>query len=190
MKKNLLVVLLGLSIGLCAGYGHIQTVSAKNYRTPIKNRSAIATTTVVENSSEFVGGNISAPKENAYDDWDDYELFGGFSEEDIDLMAAVVYYEAGNQSIEGKEYVVDVILNRLDDSRFPDSIEEIISAPGQFVTYKKASIMADTCIPLSCYGAVINEVHERQNYEILFFSSEGYNGKTPLFKYEDHYFSK
>lgn len=136
----------------------------------------------------YAGGNMTAPKEVVYEE--EYDLFAGFSEAEIDLMAAVVYYEAGHQPMEGKQYVVDVILNRLDDKRFPDTVTEIISYPGQFSTYKKAASMQDVKIPIDCYGAVIAEIHERSNDQVLYFSSEGYNGKTHLFKCGDHYFSR
>nr|MCR5452629.1 cell wall hydrolase [Lachnospiraceae bacterium] len=139
----------------------------------------------------YVGGNMTAPKEVVIEE-EEYKLFGGFSEEDINLMAAVLYYEAGHQPMEGKQYVIDVILNRLDDKRFPDSIEEILSSHGQFSSYKAGLSLSqsDETIPIDCYGAVISEIHDRKNTEVLYFSSEGYNGKTPLFKCGDHYFSK
>lgn len=120
---------------------------------------------------------------------EDYDLLGGFSEEDVNLMAAIVYWEAGNQDFLGKCYVADSMLNRLDDARFPDSIEEIASAPKQYSTYTKAKSTDDIDIPIECYGAVINEIHNRTNSQIIYFSSEGYNGPTHLFKHGNHYFS-
>jgi hypothetical protein len=92
--------------------------------------------------------------------------------------------------MEGKQYVVDCILNRLDSKKFPDSIVEILSAPKQFTTYKKAAALSPEDIPIECYGAVLHEIHERSNYEVLYFSSEGYNGSKGLFQCGDHYFSK
>lgn len=131
----------------------------------------------------------SAAQDMTAQESDDYDLFGGFSEEDIDLMAAIVYWEAGNQDFLGKCYVVDSMLNRLDDARFPDSIKEIASAPKQYSTYQNAQGTEDIDIPIECYGAVINEIHNRTNSQVLYFSSEGYNGPTHLFKHGNHYFS-
>ena len=54
-----------------------------------------------------------------------YEYFE-LSERDKYLLAKLVQCEAGNQPIEAKEAVVMVVLNRVDDIRFPNTIEEVI----------------------------------------------------------------
>ena len=109
-------------------------------------------------------------------------------EEDIDLMARVVHAEAGNQSMEGKRLVADVILNRMDDRRFPDTVREIIYAPGQFQTVRSGDI--DRYIPdITDYGAVLAELYARTNTEVLYFSRNGYISK-PVLKEGAHYFSE
>lgn len=109
-------------------------------------------------------------------------------EEDIDLMARVVHAEAGNQSMEGKRLVADVILNRMDDRRFPDTVREIIYAPGQFQTVRSGAI--DRYIPdITDYGAVLAELYARTNTEVLYFSRNGYISK-PVLKEGAHYFSE
>ena len=50
----------------------------------------------------------------------------------LELLAICVEAEAGNQGLEGKRMVVDVILNRVDDPDWPGTIEEVISQPVQF----------------------------------------------------------
>lgn len=117
----------------------------------------------------------------------EYDLFGGFSEEEIDLMAAVVYLEAGNQDMTGKRLVVDVILNRFEHNRFPDTVSGVIDQKGQFSTAKRAHRMAG-CAPLDCYGAVLAELNRRLNSEVMFFSI-GYGCGKPLFKHGGHCFS-
>lgn len=54
-----------------------------------------------------------------------YEYFE-LSERDEYLLAKLIQCEAGNQPIEAKEAVVMVVLNRVDDIRFPNTIEEVI----------------------------------------------------------------
>lgn len=41
-------------------------------------------------------------------------------------LALNVYFEAGNQSIEGKEYVAAVTINRVDSRRFPDTVCAVV----------------------------------------------------------------
>ncbi len=48
------------------------------------------------------------------------------SEADYDALLRIVQAEAGNQSEKGKIMVANVILNRVNDSRFPDTIYEVI----------------------------------------------------------------
>jgi hypothetical protein len=189
MVKKLLSV---LALEVLLGYVLINSGEVKErYKVVTLPQVTFQITTVVLFEPVYCGGNMTAPKEVTFEETEDYDLFAGFSESDINLMAAIVYYEAGNQCMEGKQYVVDCILNRLDSKKFPDSIVEILSSPKQFPgTYKKAAALSPEKIPIECYGAVIHEIHERSNYEVIYFSSEGYNGPTPLFKCGDHYFSK
>lgn len=54
------------------------------------------------------------------------------SEEEVMLLAALIQCEAGNQSYEGMVAVGAVVCNRVRSSRFPNTIAEVIFAPGQF----------------------------------------------------------
>ncbi len=54
------------------------------------------------------------------------------SEKDIRLLAALVYWESGNQSYEGKVAVASVVVNRMESSRFPDTLKGVIYQSGQF----------------------------------------------------------
>ena len=48
-------------------------------------------------------------------------------------MALNIYHEARNQSMVGQVAVAEVVMNRVEDSRFPDTICEVVK---QAVTYK------------------------------------------------------
>lgn len=172
----------------------VVVVKMHDYRKRATNRNDISDSSflVLENEEEneeeskeeeqviACGGNITAPK--YYMEAED-DLYLGYSEEDIDLLAACVYFEAGNQSMEGKRLVVDVILNRCESDRFPDSIRGVLSAPGQFVTYNRIVSCSYDDVPIDCYGAVLAEIEARNNgikldenlygYNVYFFSSNG-----------------
>ena len=51
-------------------------------------------------------------------------------------MAVNIYHEAGNQSMIGQMAVGQVVLNRVEDSRFPDTVCEVVK---QAVTHKKTN---------------------------------------------------
>lgn len=55
-----------------------------------------------------------------------------FTEEELLLLAKITMVEAGYEPYEGQLAVVNVILNRLKDPRFPDTIRDVIYAPNQF----------------------------------------------------------
>lgn len=52
--------------------------------------------------------------------------------EDVDLLARIIYIEAGYESYEGQIAVGNVILNRVNHSSFPNTIRDVIYAQGQF----------------------------------------------------------
>ena len=51
-------------------------------------------------------------------------------------MAVNIYHEAGNQSMIGQMAVGQVDLNRVEDSRFPDTVCEVVK---EAVTYKNSN---------------------------------------------------
>lgn len=50
----------------------------------------------------------------------------------VDLLARVITHEAGNQSLEGKMAVGNVILNRVNSASFPNTVSEVVYQKGQF----------------------------------------------------------
>lgn len=61
--------------------------------------------------------------------------------EEMMLLAKLIYLEAGAESLVGQMAVGKVIMNRIEDARFPDSVSEVIYQQGQFST---ASDLKDT----------------------------------------------
>jgi len=55
-----------------------------------------------------------------------------FTEDDLVLLAKITQVETGYETYEGQLAVANVILNRVKDSRFPDSIKEVIYSGKQF----------------------------------------------------------
>lgn len=53
-------------------------------------------------------------------------------EAELQLLAKIIFAEARGESFEGQVAVGAVILNRVEDPRFPDTIKEVVFEPGQF----------------------------------------------------------
>ena len=115
----------------------------------------------------------------------------GFSASDLDLLAALVWAEAGDQPIpEGLCYVCDVVLNRVDSPAWPNTIREVIYQPGQFSVVSNGALdRSYGNAPQVAYDAVLSQLQSRYNYDIIYFSM-GYNANgTIAFTHGTHYYS-
>ena len=65
----------------------------------------------------------------------EYELY--FTEADVIAMAQMLYGEARGCELTNQQQAVWCVLNRVDDSRFPDSIIGVLSQPHQFHGYSQ-----------------------------------------------------
>ena len=110
---------------------------------------------------------------------------------DLDLLAALVWAEAGDQPIpEGLCYVCDVVLNRVDSPAWPNTIADVIYQPGQFSVVNNGALnRAFGNVPQVCYDAVQSQLAGRLNYDIIYFSM-GYNANGTLaFTHGTHFYS-
>ena len=113
------------------------------------------------------------------------------SQSELDLFAALVWSEAGDQPIpDGLCYVADVVLNRRDSPAWPNSIEGVIYQPGQFSVVSNGALnRAYGNVPQVCYDAIISQLQNRWRYDIIYFSM-GYNANGNLaFVHGTHYYS-
>ena len=111
-----------------------------------------------------------------------------FDSESLDLLAMVVQAEAGNQGLMGKQLVVDVILNRVDNPKFPNDLESVLRQSGQFSVVSSGAIYRVT-VDEETIEAIRLELEERTDSDILFFCAGGYNSCCePAYQYGDHYF--
>ena len=103
-------------------------------------------------------------------------------------MAACVEAEAGNQGLDGKRMVADVILNRVEDPAWPNTIEGVITQKYQFSTYWNGA-MDSVSITDETFEACKMELKERGWPGIYYFTAGGYGEYgTPWRKVGDHYF--
>lgn len=80
------------------------------------------------------------------------------SEEDLELLASIIYCEANGEPYIGKVAVGNVVLNRVKSSRYPDTIKGVIYAKGQFSPVKNGSMakaLKYDSADASCYQAAL-----------------------------------
>ena len=107
---------------------------------------------------------------------------------ELDLLAALIYCEAGNQCYEGKVAVGAVVMNRIESGRFPNTMEKVIYQRGQFtpaMTGKLGRVLSSGRVPSSCYDAARDAMNgvDPVNGALYFNTGSG------AYKLGDHYFS-
>ena len=63
----------------------------------------------------------------------EYEMY--FTEADVIALAQMLYGEARGCTVDNQMKCVWCVLNRVDDARFPDTIQGVLSQPSQFHGY-------------------------------------------------------
>lgn len=105
------------------------------------------------------------------------------TDEEKEMIAGTVFVEGNNQDMIGKRLIVDTIFNRVDDPRFPNTVKGVLEQEHQYARSSKYNE--------ACMDAVEMEMYERLDYDIYWFSSDGYLPYgSPAYIHGDHYFSR
>ena len=106
---------------------------------------------------------------------------------DLDLLAAIIWCEAGNQPYDGMVAVGEVVMNRVASSSFPNTIAEVLEQPGQFTPYSSGTLQSALAsgVNSTCYQAAQDALNGAQPVPgALYFNT--HSGTTKL---GAHYFS-
>lgn len=121
----------------------------------------------------------------------------GCSDDEFVWLKYIVAAEAGNQGLTGMQMVAEVVVNRVLDSRFPNTIQEVIFAPGQFTPVSDGAFYTaynnlPQSIQLECDTAVRNALAGSSIAQgaIYFRTAHYHDNTTPIMQYGAHYFSK
>ena len=109
--------------------------------------------------------------------------------EERELICKITYREAGNQSIIGQRAVMEVILNRLCSGVWPNDIESVLSAPGQFSTWSSRNKITDEKLAEMQFVLSIVETDNTTilpNNNYVYFNCA--NPKKDSIKIEEHWF--
>ena len=111
------------------------------------------------------------------------------TEDEIYTLALIVWKEAGNQSMTGKEAVVEVVFNRMISETFGGDLYSVLSRKGQFNTWKSRNNSNPT---EEEYKAIHNVLQGRTyilDYDYVYFSTRKANGYD-FIKIGNHWFGK
>ncbi len=79
--------------------------------------------------------------------------YGNYS--DLDLLAAIIWCEAGNQSYDGQVAVGQVVMDRVNSSAWPNTVSEVLNQSGQFTPASSGTLQAALAngVNSTCYSA-------------------------------------
>lgn len=98
------------------------------------------------------------------------------SEEDRELMAAIVYHEARGECPAGQRMVAEVVLNRVLSDKFPDTISGVVYQRGQFTSAAHVGSAHPDATQREAVSAAIAETPITDE-DVLFFSQGPYNDR-------------
>lgn len=104
-----------------------------------------------------------------------------YSQDDINLLAALIHCEAGGESYTGKVAVGAVVLNRVNSASFPNTISEVIYQSGQFTPASSGALAATLAsgVDADCYAAAQDAINGANPVgSCLYFHAGGGSGLT------------
>ena len=114
----------------------------------------------------------------------------GMTVEEFDLMSRVVYAESDRSSFEGMVLIALVLFNRVEDSRFEDTITDVCYESGQFDVVGNGMIWSAGRTNQSDWAII--EAHSRIAEglapNVMYFNNSGYSMGTPYDYVGGNYF--
>lgn len=110
-----------------------------------------------------------------------------YSDEDLYLLAGIIMSEAGHTDNIQRAYVGSVVINRVFDPRFPNTIQGVLTQSGQYTTVKNGHFKLE---PDAESYFVAKELLDKGSVlpSPVVWQSNGKQGKTVYVKYNNMYY--
>lgn len=112
-----------------------------------------------------------------------------YTQEEFEMLAAIIECESANQPLEGKLAVGSVVINRINNPRWPNNMTEVLYQPNQFTPVKSGrfAIVLARGANEACRQAALQVLTGGSTIDALFFHvvREGETGGTVI---ADHIF--
>lgn len=99
-------------------------MNQEEYHTLIENMDKIASANAVELGADTVSEEKSIESFSTLDKSNKLKYYA--TEDEVKMLERIVEAEASGEDLVGRILIVNVIINRLEDEEFPDSIEDVI----------------------------------------------------------------
>lgn len=124
--------------------------------------------------SEIISYNIDATKEEDYLSTKEEPInrWGiTLTEDEIDLLAKIVWLEARGEDVVGKEAIVEVCLNRIIHWDLKGSLYDVLSRKKAFSTWKNRKTAKPTEDEYKAIHNVLNGETEILDFDVVYFST-------------------
>lgn len=113
-----------------------------------------------------------------------------YTQAELDLLAAIIYAEAGDQDFTGMRLVGDVVMNRVRSSAWPDTVSGVIYQAGQFSPVTDGGLdRAWSRVTDECYHAAhLALTGQHIDTNVIYFSMWYCANGVFAFQHGDHYF--
>ncbi len=118
-----------------------------------------------------------------------------YNQDDLFWLSRVIFAESGNQPLEGKMAVGNVVLNRVASPIFPNSVHSVLAQKNQFSTYKGGKLANRTpnessviAAKLVMDGGVVEEVKNALWFDAMCSNSWAARNKACLVVIGGHKF--
>lgn len=115
------------------------------------------------------------------------EIADVITDDEIEMLARLLFLEAGNQSIEGQRAVIEVVFNRLLSDEFPNTLNDVVYAENQFSPAHLIPSTTPTDEQYEVIQIVLTDTETVLDRGVVFFSRGQYNDYL-YDKIGDHYF--
>lgn len=99
---------------------------------PVETVPIIIETSATEPTEAPESTEIQEPTTEPIPEVTEPESYYSYTEKELDLLARLIFSEGGGESYETKLKIGSVVMNRVEDPKFPDTIREVIYQKGQF----------------------------------------------------------
>ena len=153
------------------------TSSAVNVTEAVKKEdadsTAVETPTASAEATETAETSPAVVEEAAEDS-------SGYSEEDVELLAQLITHEAIGEGRDGWIAVGEVVCNRVESDKFPNTIREVIFQAGQFTGAKYiTSIQPKEEVLEVARGLLDGSLRIFNNKSVLYFRNPSFVNGTP-----------
>ena len=112
-----------------------------------------------------------------------------YAASDLDLLAALVWAEAGDQDFIGQRIVADCVLNRVRSAAWPNTVEGVIYQGGQFSVVANGRLAQgfSCATPENYEAARLALAGDHYDTQVIYFSMYYCANGQFAYQHQDHY---